>query len=161
MDWMVMVQGRDRWRALVDVVNWVCIKSGEFLDQLMTCYLLKRTAEWSWLVQSSSQRRCCQRLLCIRNTQVTQDTNRLIQRYVTNLTGPKNNLMLFRSRRAEREQRNCKNILHVGRQEREKIIYNMAICLLYIGRYPAVKVGCMCVYTGGRMIFLTEVCRNS
>jgi len=35
------------------------------------------------------------------------------------------------------------------------MIFKMAICLLYIGRYPAVKVGYMyvCIYIGGRMIF--------
>jgi 3-deoxy-D-arabino-heptulosonate 7-phosphate (DAHP) synthase class II len=55
--------------------------------------------------------------------------------------------MLFRGLRAERESNETVKISCMSVDRREKIFYKMAICLLYIGRYPAVKVGC--VYIGG------------
>jgi len=50
MDWIELVQVRDMWRALVNVVMNLrgSIKYGEFLDELRTGWFLKKgCAPWS------------------------------------------------------------------------------------------------------------------
>jgi hypothetical protein len=48
-DWIYLAQYRDKWQALVNVVLTLrSIKYEEFLDQLRTCYLLRKdSAPWS------------------------------------------------------------------------------------------------------------------
>jgi len=50
IDWIELAQGRHRWRELVISGNahLSSIKFGEFLDQLRTCWFLKKDcAAWS------------------------------------------------------------------------------------------------------------------
>ena len=52
MEWIVLAQDTERWRAVVNaIMNLpVSIKCGEFFDNLRTCWLLRKdSAPWNLL----------------------------------------------------------------------------------------------------------------